>query len=241
MTTITEIAPDIFNISIFLSSANMQYNHFLVRDEQPLLYHTGSRSMFPQVLEAMKQVLPPEQLRWISFSHFETDECGALNEWLDVAPQAHAVCTPTAARVNLLDFAARPPRSLDKDEVLATGKFRFRLLPTPHLPHGWDAGMLFEETQRILFCSDLFHQMGDAEPVTRHSVIGRARDTLLKTQSGPLRDYIPYTSRMDSYIHQLAGLKPEFLATQHGSTFIGDGAQALLELGQVIREVYERD
>jgi len=239
MSTITEIAPDVYRISIYNAQSNMQFNHFIVRDEQPVLYHTGSRSMFPMVKQAVAKLIRPEQLRWIGFSHFEADECGALNEWLSIAPSAQAVGTVTAVRVNLSGFADRAARALPPVELLETGKYRFRMIATPHLPHGWDAGMFFEEIHSILFCSDLFHQLGDVEPVTGHSLIERARQVLLANQVGPLKDYQPFTSKTGDYMRELAELNPKILATQHGSTYTGDGAQALLDLLQVIKEVYE--
>ena len=160
MTTITEIAPDLYRISIYVPEANLQFNHFLVKDDEPMLYHTGMRRMFPLVREAVTRILDPGELRWIGFSHFEVDECGALNEWLQVAPSAQAVCSIVGALVNMSDFADRPARGMAADERLSTGQYQFRFRPTPHLPHGWDAGVLFEETQRTLLCSDLFHQFG---------------------------------------------------------------------------------
>jgi len=240
VTTVTEIAPDIFRISTYVPPADLSFNQFLIRDEQPLLYHTGMQRMFPRLREAVATVIDPSSLRWISFSHFEVDECGALNEWLDVAPSAQAVCSLTGVRVNIGDFASRKPRSLDKDEVLVTGKYRFRFYATPHLPHGWDSGMLFEEVSQTLFCSDLFHQNGDLEPVTEANIIDRARQTLISFQAGPLPDYMPYTPNTERLLTELAGLKPKTLAIMHGSTYRGDGEKALLELAVVMREVLGR-
>ena len=235
--TITEVAPDVFRLSLYMPELNLQFNHFLVRDEQPLLYHTGMRKMFPAVREAVEKLLDPATLRWIGFSHFEVDECGALNEWLTVAPQAQAVCSVVGALVNMGDFANRPARGLGSDEVLSTGKYRYRFRATPHLPHGWDAGVLFEETQRTLFCSDLFHHDGDVEAVTESDILGRVRQTLVHYQAGPLMDYQPFTTRTEGLLAQLAAFQPRTLATMHGSTFVGDGARALRDLGTVMREV----
>ncbi len=237
MTTITEIAPDLYRISIFVPEANLQFNHFLVNDDEPLLYHTGMRRMFSLVRDAVAQIIDPSDIRWIGFSHFEVDECGALNEWLAVAPQAETICSVVGALVNLTDFAVRPPRGLAKDEVVCTGRYRFRFCPTPHLPHGWDASVLFEETQRTLLCSDLLHQNGDVEPVTSADVVGRARQALLDYQAGPLMDYLPYTPKTERLLAELAALEPKTLAAMHGSTFVGDGARALRELGPVMRDV----
>jgi flavorubredoxin len=238
MTTITEIAPDVYRISIYVPELNLQFNHFVVKDDEPLLYHTGLRGMFPLVHEAVARIVDPAQIRWIGFSHFEVDECGALNEWLQVAPAAQAACSMVGALVNLNDFAARPPRGLVADEVLSTGKYRFRFRPTPHLPHGWDAGVLFEETQRTLLCSDLFHQNGNVEARTESDVVERARQSLIEYQAGVLMDYMPYTPKTERLLQELAALQPHTLAAMHGSTFVGDGAQALHDLAQVMREVY---
>ncbi len=165
MARIDEIAPDVYRVSLYAPQFDLQFNHFLIRDDEPLLFHTGMRRMFPEVRDAVATLIDPAALRWISWSHFEVDECGALNEWLAVAPRAQAVCSQVGAMVNIQDFASRPPRGLAKDEVIDTGRHRYRFVPTPHLPHGWDAGVLFEETSGVLLCSDLFHQLGDVEPV----------------------------------------------------------------------------
>ena len=173
MTRIDEIAPDLYRISVLHPELNMQFNHFLVRDDEPLLFHTGMRRMFPAVSEAVGRLIDPASLRWIGWSHFEVDECGALNDWLALAPQALPLCGQVGAMVNVHDFANRPPVALAPGDVHSTGRHRFRWVPTPHLPHGWDAGMLFEERDRVLFCSDLFHQFGDDEPITQADVVGR--------------------------------------------------------------------
>jgi flavorubredoxin len=160
---IDEITEDLYRISIYVPPLDLQFNHFLVRDEEPLLFHTGMRRMFPEVRDAVTRLIDPATLRWISWSHFEVDECGALNDWLAIAPKAQAACGQVGALVNLEDFAARPPRGLTREDVIDTGRHRFRWVPTPHLPHGWDAGVLFEERDRVLLCSDLFHQTGQVD------------------------------------------------------------------------------
>jgi flavorubredoxin len=239
MATITEIAPDVYRISIFAEPFDLQFNHFLVKDDEPLLYHAGMRGMFPELHKAVATIIKPSQLRWISFSHFEVDECGALNNWLDVAPSAQAACSVVGALVNLNDFADRPPKGLEKDEVLPTGRYRFRFRPTPHLPHGWDAGMLFEETQKTLFCSDLFHQIGETEPTTESdAVLERSHAAMINYQAGPLMDYVPYTPNSKRLLHELSDLKPETLAIMHGSTYKGDGSRLLRELDPVLKEVF---
>src|SRR5215510_5497986 len=146
MTQIDEIAPDIFRISTYFADFNLQFNQFLIRDEEPLLFETGMRQMFPLVREAVSRIIDPSTLRYVSFSHFEPDECGSLNEWLTLAPRAEAVCSAVGAMVFVNDGAVRPARGLMNDETIQTGKYRFRFKATPHLPHGWDAGVLFEET-----------------------------------------------------------------------------------------------
>jgi flavorubredoxin len=237
MPKVTEIAPDLLRISVFVPDFNMQFNHFLVRDEEPLLFHAGLRQMFPEVREAVASVIDPAKLRWISFSHFESDECGALNEWLAIAPHAEAACGFVGAMVSVNDFAVRPARVMNSDEPLHTGKYKFRYYPTPHVPHGWDAGVLFEETTATLLCSDLFHHNGDVEPVTSSDIVGRVRETLLELQSGPLAFYLPFTPNTDVILRGLASLKPKLLAAQHGSSYIGDGEQALRDLSVVMHEV----
>ena len=158
-----------------------------------------------------------------------------------IAPNAQTVCSQVGALVNLNDFAKRPPRDLAWGEVFYTGKYRFRFRPTPHLPHGWDAGVSFEETQRTLFCSDLFHQNGDVEPLTQSDIIGRARQALIEYQGGLLMDHMPITPKTEGLLQELAVLQPQTLAAMHGSTFVGNGAQALHDLGCVMREVYGQD
>jgi flavorubredoxin len=233
---LTEIAPDVFRISQYVAPIDLQFNYFLVRDDEPLLFTTGYRASFPALREAVARVLDPATIRWVGFSHFESDECGALNLWLDAAPHAQAVCSVVGALVNVNDFAVRPPKAMADGEVLATGKYRFRFCSTAHLPHGWDAGVLFEETQRTLFCSDLFHHNGDVEPLTEADLTGRVRAAITQIQAGPLADYVPYSPRTDVILGRLAELKPRTLAVMHGSSYAGDGERALRELAGVMRE-----
>jgi len=236
--TVHEIAPDVFRISVFMPEINLGFNHFLVRDQEPLLYHTGMRRMFPLVQEAVARLIEVKKLRWISFSHFEADECGALNDWLAIAPKAEPVCSTVGALVNLQDFSSRPPRAMTPEENFSTGKYRFRYLPTAQLPHGWDAGVCFEETQRTLFCSDLFHHDGEVEPVTETDVLDRVRATLVQYQAHPvLANYMPYTPHTGQMLEKLAELKPRTLAIMHGSSYRGDGQRAIRELAVVMREV----
>lgn len=237
MTQIAEIAPDVYRISVFVPEINLQFNHFLVRDDEPLLFHTGLRAMFPLLRDAVAQLIDPGALRHIGFGHFESDECGALNEWLAIAPRVEAVCGLIGATVNINDFALRPARALTPEQSFDTGKHRFRFIPTPHVPHGWDAGVMIEETRRTLFCSDLFHQWGEHEPLTTGDIIGRARDALLQSEAGPFANYIPYTHNTGRILASLAGEAPATLATMHGSSYSGDCAQALRDLAVVMKEV----
>ena len=235
-TTVTEVVPDLFRICTFIPDFSLQFCQFLVKDDEPLLYHTGMNGLFPQVKEAVASVLDPATLRWISFSHFEADECGALNQWLEVAPNAQAACGMVAALVSVNDFASRPARILENDEVFETGKYRFRFRATPQVPHAWEAGMLFEEAQGALFCSDLFHQLGDVEAVTEEDVVERFRTALVEYDKGPFAHYMPYTSNTQSILEGLADLKPKILLPMHGSTFKGNGQQAIQNMAQMMKE-----
>jgi len=238
MTNITEIAPDVFRISTFVTAFNLQFNQFLVRDEEPLLFHTGLKSLFPAVREAVATLIDPSRIRWIGFSHLEADECGSLREWQTVAPHAEAVCSLVGKLVSIDDcMAIRPAKGMLDGEVLTTGKFRFLFLGTPHVPHCWEAGMLFEEAQRILFCSDLFHQNGDVEPVTESDVIERCREALTEGQRGPLANYMPYSDQTDGILDRLAALQPRTLAAMHGSAYVGDGQRAIQDWAQAVKEI----
>jgi flavorubredoxin len=237
MPHVSEVAPDVYRVSVFVPEINLQFNHFLVRDDEPLLFHTGLRGMFPIVREAISRLIEPASIRHIGFSHFESDECGALNSWLAVAPNAEPICGLVGALVSVNDFADRPARALTCDDTFSTGKYRFRFVPTPHVPHGWDAGVMLEETQATLFCSDLFHQWGDPEPLTRDSVIERARAALLESEAGPFANYVPYTHHTGRILERLAGYHPRTLAAMHGTSFEGNAADQLRELSSVMSEV----
>jgi flavorubredoxin len=238
MANVTEIAPDLFRISVFAEWGNLQFNHFLIRDEEPLLFHTGLRGMFPEIREAVAKLISLGGLRHISFSHFESDECGALNEWLNVAPKADVICSQVGALVSVNDFIGREARALADGQTFSTGKYRFRYCQTPHLPHGWDAGVLLEETQGTLLCSDLFHQTGDVEALTEQDVVGRSHKAMQEYQAGILADYVPYTPLTSRNLQKLAGLEPKTLAIMHGSSFRGDCARALGDLDQAFRLVF---
>jgi flavorubredoxin len=234
---LTEIAPDLYAISIYVPDFNIRFNHFLIKDQEPLLFHTGMKQMFPLVRDAVARLIDPSTLRWISFSHFEADECGALNEWLGVAPHAKPVCGLVGALVSVNDFSTRRARVLAHEEILTTGKYRFQFRHTPHVPHNWEAGLLFEEVTRTLLCSDLFTHDGDVEAITESDVVERARRALIEGQKGPFANAYPYTPLTESILHGLADLRPEQLALMHGSAFVGDGEKALRGLAVIMQEV----
>jgi flavorubredoxin len=193
--------------------------------------------MFPLLRDEVSRLIDLSTLKHIGFSHFESDECGALNHWLELAPQAQPVCGLVGALVSVNDFSIRPSRVLTRDDVLSTGRYRFRFVPTPHVPHGWDAGVLFEESQRTLFCSDLFHQWGHREPTTRADVMDRCKDALVFAESGPFANYVPYTHHTGRVLASLAELEPETIAIMHGSTYYGNGGQALRDLATVMHDL----
>jgi flavorubredoxin len=241
MTNVTEIAPDIYRISTFIPEIDLGFSQFLVNDDEPLLFHTGMRAIFPLVHEAVGRIIDPSKLRWIGFSHFEADECGALNEWRQIAPNSEAVCSFVGKVVSVDDFLGdNSTKGMADNEMFETGKHRFRFLQTPHVPHCWEAGMLFEETNGVLFCTDLFHQTGDVEPLTTSDVVGRAREALVEGQKGPLANYFPYTRNTEAELKRLASLKPRVLATMHGSVFEGDGERAMLDYAEMLKQELDR-
>ena len=238
MAKVTEIAPDLFRITTFVEAFNIQFSQFLMRDDQPLLFHTGPRALFTEIKTAVTSLIDPQTLRWIGFSHFESDECATVPEWQQLAPQSEVVCSVVGKMVSVDDcLALRPAKGMVDGEVLETGRYRFRFLSTPHVPHCWEAGLLFEETQRTLLCSDLFHQDGDVEAMTESDVLERCRETLVGYQQGPLANYVPYCSLTEATLNRLAALQPKRLATMHGSVYVGDGSQALHGLAAVWRDV----
>ncbi|MBN2432409.1 MAG: MBL fold metallo-hydrolase [Acidobacteria bacterium] len=241
MTQVDEVAADLFRIATYIPDVDLQFVQFLVRDDEPLLFHTGMRALFPMVHEAVSRLVDPAGIRWIGFSHFEADECGALGEWQAAAPQATAICSLVAKMVSVDDVVARrPARPLADGETLTTGRYSFRFLQTPQVPHAWDAGMLFEETGRTLLCSDLFQQNGQTAARTTTEVVSRFRDMLRAYQEGPFAWYLPYASHTEATLQRLADLRPNILATMHGATYEGDGAQAIQDLAAVMREVLGR-
>jgi flavorubredoxin len=232
-TRIDEIADGIHRISTAIPPAAMPggftFNRFLVEDDEPLLYHTGPRALFSETKAAIERVLLPSSLRWIAFSHFEADECGALNELLALAPRAAPLCGEIAGMVSVDDFAARPARRLADGEELGLGKHRVRWIATPHLPHAWECGHLYELTTRTLFCGDLFTQGGhEHAPVTTADILEPS-----EAMRGAL-DYYSHTARAHELMEKLARTDPRLLATMHGASWQGDGAALLRRLGSVL-------
>lgn len=235
--TVDEIAPDLFRITCFNDQANFQFSSFLVRDDEPLLYHTNLRGYFDDVLTGVKSVLDPATIRWIGFSHFESDECGSLNEWLAAAPHAEPVCSFVGARTSVGDFADRPPRVLEADERLETGSHTFRVLETKHVPHGWDASLMFEESASTLFCSDLLGQGGNVEALYSGDIVGRSDEYNSRQAQGPMSGSVPFTKETRPILNGLADLNPKTLACMHGSSFEGDCGQALRDFGEVLERL----
>jgi len=233
-TRVDEIADGIFRISTFVAGvappAGFAFNQFLIRADEPLLFHTGHRRMFPQVREAVARVIAPESLRWVSFGHVEADECGAMNEWLAVAPEARVAHGETAVGVSLADMADRRPRTLADGEVIDLGGKRVRYLDTPHTPHGWEAGLLMEETTATLLCGDLFTQTGLTGPLTESDIVGPASAAEDLFRSSSLHP------AMGSTIRRLAPLAPRTLALMHGPSFTGDTGAAL----EALADDYDR-
>jgi flavorubredoxin len=227
-TNVHEIADGIYRISTPVAidgAGSFSFNQYLVADDEPLLFHTGPRRMFPLVREAVASVLPVGTLRHVAFSHVEADECGALNEWLAVAPQAAPLCGTIAAMVSIADLADRPPRALADGETLALGRHTVRWFDAPHLPHGWDCGFLAEDSTATLLCGDLFTQGGDGLPALTES------DILAPSEAfrGGM-DYFSHTRHARALLEKLAASGPSTLACMHGSAWRGDGAALLRAL-----------
>lgn len=227
-TKIHEIADRIYRLSTFVPEvappAGFTFNQFLVMADEPLLFHCGARSMFESIRGAIATIMPVERLRFISFSHLEADESGAMNLWQQAAPRAQVVHGRLGCEISLNDLSLRPPRALEDNELLDLGGKRVRYLATPHLPHGWDAGLMYEETGGTLLCSDLLGQVGDGPALTDRDIVGAALDSenLFRSMS--------VTADTITELHRLAALKPRTLAIMHGSSFAGSGAAALTAL-----------
>lgn len=235
-TNVAEIAPQVYRISTFHPEYQIQFNQFLIDDDEPFIMHTGFKKMFPITLEGIRRVIDPAKLRWIGFSHFESDECGALNDFLKVAPEALPVCSVVGTMVTVSDFADRAPRALEDNEVLQIGRHRLRFLATPHVPHAWDAGLFFEEADRTLLCSDLFFHPADPEPLIESGVVERAKESMIAAVDSPLAKDMPFTPYTIRTFERLAALEPKTLAVMHGSSFRGDCRSAILNLAQAVKE-----
>ncbi|MHC4131082.1 MAG: oxygen-binding di-iron domain-containing protein [Planctomycetota bacterium] len=227
-TNVHQVADGIYRINTPVKiegAGGFSFNQYLIVDDEPLLFHTGLRKMFPLVREALESVLPAEKLRYIAFSHVEADECGSLNEWLAVAPQSVPLCGSVAAMVSIGDLADRPPRALADDELLSLGKHSVRWFDTPHLPHAWECGFLIEETTSVLLCGDLFTQGGSKlPPITESDILAPSEAFRHKM------DYFSHTKNARAMLERLASTNPAMLACMHGSVWRGDGAELLRAL-----------
>jgi flavorubredoxin len=229
-TNLHEIAPGIYRINTPVQTPGepgFNFNQYLVVDDEALLFHTGPRRMFPLVAEAIAKRMPLENLRYVAFSHFEADECGALNDFLSAAPQAVPVCSRVGAMVSVNDIADRPARALADGEVLNLGKHRLRWLDSPHVPHGWDCGFMMELETRTLLCGDLFTQGGPGTtPVTDSDILGPSEEF-----RAPM-DYYAHAPSTAAVLERLAREEPKTLACMHGSAYRGDGAKLLRALAK---------
>jgi flavorubredoxin len=232
-TTIDEIETGVFRISTPIPDVpgGFSFNQYLILDRDSLLFHTGPRRIFPLVREAIETVLPLTKLSYVSFSHAEADECGALNEFLAVAPRAVPLCGRVAAMVSIEDMADRPPRVMGDGEELALGSHSVRWVDAPHLPHGWDCGFLMEHSTQTLLCGDLFTQGGATHPAVTEADILEPSEAFRKQM-----DYHSHTPDTPRLIERLASLKPRTLACMHGSAWRGDGSGLLVELGRRLQE-----
>jgi flavorubredoxin len=227
-TTVDEIADGVYRLSTWVAEiappAGFTFNQFLIDAEEPLIFHTGPRAMFPLVSAAVARILPLERLRWIAFGHVEADECGSMNDWLAAAPQAQIAHGMMGCMVSLNDMADRPPRPLADGEVIDLGGKRVRHLDTPHVPHGWEARVLYEETTATLLCGDLFTHLGNGPAVTTDDIVGPA------VEAERMFRYSTLAPDTASAIRRLGDLTPANLALMHGSSYSGDGAKALYDL-----------
>jgi len=229
-TNVHEVAPAIFRINTPIDvggGLSFNFNQYLLAGDEPLLFHTGPRRLFPLVSEAIGAVLPLAKLRHVAFSHFEADECGALNDFLAAAPRAVPVCSQVAAMVSVNDVADRPARALADGEVLNLGRHRLRWHDTPHVPHGWESGLMMELETRTLLCGDLFTQGGTgATPVTEGDILAPS-EAFRATM-----DYYAHSPATAGVLERLAAEQPTTLACMHGSAWRGDGSALLRSLGQ---------
>ena len=220
-TVVNEVADGIYRLSTYVEPANLVFNQYLVDAEQPLLFHCGMRQLFPSVSSALKTIIPLKRLRWISFGHFEADECGSLNEWLEAVPEATVVFGQVGCMVSLNDFSVRPPKPVSGGDSVSLGNRELVYIATPHVPHGWDAGLLFDKRTRTLLCGDLFTALGRHEPTSSSDMIGPA------LAAEDLFGATALTPSTEATIRHLADLCPKALATMHGPCFVGDSVAAL--------------
>ena len=229
-TNLHEIASGIFRINTpihVVDGPDFNFNQYLVVDDQPLLFHTGPKRMFPLVAEAIGKVVPLAQLRYVAFSHFEADECGSLNDFLAAAPNAEAVCSQVAAMVSVNDIAIRAPRAMSDGDVLRTGRHAFKWLDAAHVPHGWENGFMMELDTRTLLCGDLFTQGGaGSEPLTEGDILAPS-EAFRRAM-----DYYAHAPQTAATLEKLARETPTTLACMHGSAWRGDGAALLRALAR---------
>jgi flavorubredoxin len=233
-TTTTEIADGIHRISTFVPAAGIPFNQFLVVADEPLLFHIGGRGLFPSVSDAVSRIVPVDSLRWITFGHVESDECGSMNQWLAAAPQSEVVHGATGVLVSLNDLADRPPRMLADGEVLDLGGKRVRWIDTPHVPHAWEAGLIHEEATGTLFVGDLFTAMGESPAITGADIVEpaiAAEEAFHATSLGP---------STAPTVRRLAGFDASTLALMHGPAFTGDTGAALHGLADVYQAMVEQ-
>jgi flavorubredoxin len=233
-TNVHEVTDGVYRINTPVQiegGGGFSFNQYLIVDDEPLLFHTGLRKMFPLVCEAVASVLPVEQLRHIAFSHVEADECGSLNEWLAAAPQSLPLCGTVAAMVSINDLADRAPRTIADGEAVSLGTHSVRWLDTPHLPHAWECGFLTEERTSTLLCGDLFTQGGaDRPPLTESDILGPSERFRHRM------DYFSYTRNARALLERLAATEPTTLACMHGSAWHGNGSQLLRSLADALSE-----
>jgi flavorubredoxin len=232
-TNIHEIADDIYRINTPVGlpgAGQFSFNQYLLVDDEPLLFHSGLRKLFPLVREAISALMPVERLRYVGLSHFEADECGALNEFLAVAPQAVPLCGQVAALVSVNDYADRAPRALADGEELELGRHTIRWFDTPHMPHGWECGLPMDTSTRTFFCGDLFTQGGSGEvALTGSDIFGPS-----EAFRAPM-DYFAHAPNTGAVLERLARENPATLACMHGSAWRGDGAKLLRELSRALQ------
>jgi len=233
-TNVHEISEGIYRINTPITlpgdMGQFSFNQYLIADDAPMLFHTGPRRMFPLVSRAIARVVPLERLRWITFGHVESDECGAMNEFLAVAPFAQPLASALGTMVSVNDVADRPGRGLADGEEFSIGAHRLSWIYTPHVPHGWDCGVLFDHSTQTLLCGDLFTQGGsDHPPVTEQEVLGPS-----ERFRKPL-DYFAHSAGSSAILEKLAALRPTTLACMHGSAFRGDGGALLRGLSEVLK------